>query len=159
MQERYFRPPGAADEISFLAQCTRCDICIEVCPANAIFRLPPAAGLAAGTPVLEPEKQPCTVCIDIPCAAACPTEALVLPEQLWEGYTLARLELIPETCIAFHGVECGVCVKKCPVGEAAIVADDQGRPIIKQEGCVGCGVCVKECVTSPRSLKLHIVEH
>ena len=47
--ERYFRPPGALDEVSFLSLCTRCDLCAEVCPAQAILKAPPAAGLAAAT--------------------------------------------------------------------------------------------------------------
>jgi len=29
---RYFRPPGAADEIAFLASCTRCGDCLLCAP-------------------------------------------------------------------------------------------------------------------------------
>lgn len=158
VQERFFRPPGAIDEVSFLAACTRCDDCVRVCPANAIVRAPPRAGLAVGTPVIEPEIQPCTVCDDIPCAAACPTDALLTPEHGWDGYRIARLELIPERCIAFRGQECGACARDCPVGERAIAMDPEGRPVVKPEGCVGCGVCVRACPTYPRSLELHFVE-
>src|SRR3989454_8044528 len=32
---RYFRPPGAADEIAFLASCTRCGDCLPVCPVRS----------------------------------------------------------------------------------------------------------------------------
>src|SRR2546426_6378315 len=46
---RYFRPPGAAAELAFLASCTRCGDCIDVCPVHAIIKAPPSAGLAAGT--------------------------------------------------------------------------------------------------------------
>jgi MauM/NapG family ferredoxin protein len=152
--ERYFRPPGAVDEVSFLSLCTRCEICVEVCPPRAIVKAPPAAGLAAGTPRLEPSRQPCTVCPDMPCAVACPTGALVVPPQGWEGYRIGRLRLEPERCIAFHGVECGVCARSCPVGERALGLDTAGRPVIRIEGCVGCGVCVRACVTAPPSLVL-----
>jgi ferredoxin-type protein NapG len=153
--ERYLRPPGAVDEISFLSLCTRCDACVEVCPPHAIVKAPPAGGLAAATPMIDPRRQPCTVCPDMPCAEACPTGALVVPDRRWEGYRLARLELLPESCIAFHGTECGVCVRACPIGDDAIALDDAGRPVIKVEGCVGCGVCVRACVTTPSSLTLH----
>src|SRR5206468_782432 len=51
---RYFRPPGAADEIAFLASCTRCGDCMPVCPVHAIIKAPPGAGLAAGTPIIDP---------------------------------------------------------------------------------------------------------
>jgi MauM/NapG family ferredoxin protein len=151
------RPPGALDEVEFLAACTRCDDCIDVCPANAIVKAPPGAGLSAGTPMIDPAVQPCTVCNDMLCAAACPTEALEVPERLWQGYRMAALELVPEVCIAFQGVECGVCARVCPVGERALTLDDRGQPVIHAEGCVGCGVCVRACVTTPSSLKLQLI--
>jgi MauM/NapG family ferredoxin protein len=155
--ERHFRPPGAVDEITFLSLCTRCDTCIEVCPPHAIVKAPASAGLAAGTPMIDMRRQPCTVCPDIPCAAACPTGALVVPAHKWEGYRLGWLELVPERCIAFHEVECGVCARACPVGDRALSLDDRGRPVLKAEGCVGCGVCVRACVTTPPSLTLHFL--
>ena len=153
--ERYFRPPGALDEIGFIAACTRCGECITVCPVDAIVKVSASAGFAAGTPAIHPETQPCTVCPDMPCAKVCPTEALTVPPNGWDGYEMAELELVPEQCIAFQGVECGVCARACPIGEAAIGLDSEGRPILRAEGCVGCGVCVRACVTAPKSLKLH----
>lgn len=155
---QYFRPPGALVEIAFLAACTRCGECIEACPPGAIFNAASSAGLAAGTPVIDPDLQPCTVCPDMPCAVSCPTDALMVPNDLWKGYHLAALELDPERCIAFDGTECGICAKVCPVGEAALALDDGGRPVIRQEGCVGCGVCVRACVTTPSSLRLQVQE-
>lgn len=155
VQERYIRPPGAAPEVAFLAACTRCGACIDVCPPRAITRAPANAGFAAGTPIIDAVSQPCTVCPDMPCAVACPTEALVVPERGWAGYRMATLELEPERCIAFHGVQCGVCARACPIGEEALALDAEGRPVLKAEGCVGCGVCVQACVTAPPSLTLH----
>ncbi len=149
------RPPGAIEEIGFLAACTRCSDCIDVCPPRAIVKAPSGAGLAVGTPMIDPSRQPCVVCIDMPCARACPTGALVPPEQLWEGYRMATLELVPERCIAFQDIPCGTCARVCPVGDAAIAIDAGGRPVIHKEGCVGCGVCVRACPTTPSSLKLH----
>lgn len=156
--EQYFRPPGAIDEIAFLAACTRCAKCIDVCPPHALKGAPSSAGLAAGTPLFDPRQQPCVVCADIPCAHACPTGALIPPPSGWTGYHLATLELDPKRCIAFHDVECGVCARACPIGEAALALDEGGRPVLKAEGCVGCGVCVQVCVTTPSSLKLHTRE-
>ncbi len=157
VRESYFRPPGALREVAFIASCTRCGDCIEVCPADAIIKAPVGAGLAAGTPLIDPEVQPCTVCPDMPCARACPTDALTTPIDGWRGYRMATLELVPERCIAFQGVECGVCARSCPVGETALALDSGGRPVLKAEGCVGCGVCVRACVTSPSSLNLELV--
>ena len=155
--QRYFRPPGALVEMAFIAACTRCGDCLDVCPAHAIFNAPPGAGLAAGTPVIEPVAQPCTACPEMKCAVVCPTDALIVPDQLWDGYQMAELELVTERCIAFQKVECGVCARQCPIGEKALALDAEGRPIIKIEGCVGCGVCVRACPSTPASLILHML--
>ena len=156
VQRRWFRPPGARSEIEFLAACTRCGACVDVCPAHAIRSAPPTAGLAAGTPVLEPAIQACIVCADIPCARACPTTALVPPAAGWDEVRLGVLSLDVDRCITFHGSSCGVCARACPIGERALAMDAQGHPVLKPEGCVGCGVCVTACVTTPSSLALQI---
>lgn len=153
---RHFRPPGAAPEAEFLVACTRCGDCMPVCPVHAILRAPADAGLAAGTPIIDPAVRACIACADMPCARACPTEALVVPAGGWAGVHLGVLELDPERCITFHGASCGVCARACPVGERALAMDLAGRPVIKAEGCVGCGVCVTACVTSPSSLQLRL---
>ena len=155
---RYFRPPGAAEEIAFLASCTRCGDCIDVCPVHAIIKAPPEAGLAAATPMIDPGLRACVVCADMPCAQACETGALVVPADGWASIHMGTLALDPVRCIAFHGVSCGVCARACPVGERALALDQGGRPVIRPEGCVGCGVCVTACVTSPSSLSLSLAE-
>jgi len=152
---RHFRPPGALPEPAFLAACTRCGYCIDACPADAIIKAPAAAGLAAGTPVIEPMTEPCIVCEGMFCAAVCPTGALVPPLDGWTRERLGRITLDTERCIAFQGVQCGVCARVCPVGPEALDLDDAGRPVIGA-ACVGCGVCSRACVTSPTSLALTI---
>jgi ferredoxin-type protein NapG len=157
VKQRWFRPPGAAPEVAFLASCTRCGDCIDVCPVHAIIKAPPGAGLAAGTPILEPTTQACVVCEDMPCARACETGALVVPPDGWLGIRMGVLELDVERCITFHGAPCGVCARACPVGAGALDLDAAGHPVLKPEGCVGCGVCVTACVTHPSSLRLSLV--
>lgn len=158
VQKRYHRPPGALPEVGFLTACTRCGACGEVCPPHAIQFLPPSAGLAAGTPFFDPRLQPCIACADMPCARACPTPALTVPDTGWAGVHIGVLELVPERCITFQGSECRVCAQACPIGATALAIDEAGHPVIKAEGCVGCGVCVRACVTSPSSFKLRPVE-
>jgi MauM/NapG family ferredoxin protein len=148
---RYVRPPGALPELGFLAACTRCGDCIPVCPVRAIVRAPTEAGLAAGTPYLNVQVQACIACADMPCARACPTEALTVPPHGWDGYRLGAVEFVPERCVTYKGVACQVCAKACPVGERALAIDSDGHPVLKLEGCVGCGSCVKACITSPSS--------
>jgi ferredoxin-type protein NapG len=153
---RFFRPPGALPELGFLAACTRCGACIDVCPVHAIVKAAPRAGLAAGTPVLEPALQACVVCEDMPCARACPTGALIAPADGWASVKMGVLELDPQRCITFQGAACGVCARTCPVGDRALAMDAGGRPVLKPEGCVGCGLCVTACVTTPSSLTLRL---
>jgi ferredoxin-type protein NapG len=158
VQQKYTRPPGALPEVAFLAACTRCGACEPVCPPHAIKYLPASAGLAAGTPWIDPRSQPCIVCEDMPCVRSCPTGALTLPEHGWEGYRMGALEFIPERCVTYQGTACRVCVDACPVGERALALDEAGHPVLRVEGCVGCGVCVRECITSPSSFQLTTAE-
>lgn len=156
--KQYYRPPGALPEVGFLAACTRCGDCISVCPVRAILKVPADGGFAAGTPYIDPVYQPCVVCSDMPCAAACPTEALTVPPGGWQEIRMGALELLTERCVTFQGTECGVCARACPVGSTALAMDEAGHPVIRVEGCVGCGVCVRACITHPSSLKLSFLE-
>ena len=151
---RYHRPPGALPEIEFLASCTRCGACIDACPPHALVKVAPDGGLAAGTPHLDFGAQPCIACETMPCAAACPSGALVIPQDVWAGYRLAELEFFPERCLTFRGTACRVCSEACPVGDAALTTDEAGHPVLRREGCVGCGVCAQACVTTPSSFEL-----
>lgn len=155
---RWFRPPGAAPEVAFVALCTRCGDCLDVCPVRAIVQVPPDAGLAAGTPHIDPTRIACIACPDMPCARACGTGALVAPADGWAAVRLGVLALDPDRCITFHGSPCGVCARSCPIGERALGLDERGHPILRPEGCVGCGTCVTACVTIPSSLRLNLPE-
>jgi ferredoxin-type protein NapG len=115
-------------------------------------------GLSAGTPYIDPGAAPCVVCPDMPCVAACPTEALTPPAAGWMVFRLGTLEFHPERCVTFRGVECRACADACPVGTAALVMDAGGHPVVRREGCVGCGACVRACITSPPSFTLHLGE-
>jgi len=154
VQKRYLRPPGALPEMAFLAACTRCGECVKACPVDAIVKAPAAAALAAGTPYIDPLAQGCIACPDMPCAAACPTEALTVPADHWEGYRIGVLEFVPERCVTFKHVVCTACADACPQGEAALVIDSHNHPVLRIEGCVGCGSCLKACITSPPSFTL-----
>ena len=65
------RPPHAVSESEFIAGCTKCDACIEVCPPHAIFRTPDSEGMLAGLPIIDALTQPCLMCSDLPCVPVC----------------------------------------------------------------------------------------
>jgi ferredoxin-type protein NapG len=98
------------------------------------------------------------VCPDMPCAAACPTDALNVPEHGWDGHRIGVLEFLPERCITYRGISCTVCSAACPIGEAALGMDEAGHPVLRIEGCVGCGMCLNACVSTPKSFTLTPVE-
>jgi ferredoxin-type protein NapG len=154
---RYQRPPGALPEPAFVAACTRCGACAEVCPVHAIIKLPPSHGLAAGTPVLDVAVTACIMCESMPCAAACPTPALAVPVDGWREARVSRLVIEEDRCIAFRDVACGICARVCPVGDDALTLDARGRPVVGA-ACTGCGQCVNACVTTPSSLHVQPLE-
>lgn len=148
---QYVRPPGALPEAAFLGACTRCGECTVRCPVRAIRPLGPETGLASGTPVLSPELNACVMCLDMPCATYCPTDALAVPHDGWRHVKMARVEVDTERCIAYLGTDCGVCAQVCPAGERAIYLNDFGQPVIA-DACTGCGTCVIACITTPKSI-------
>ena len=148
---RHVRPPGALPEPAFVAACTRCGECASICPVHAITMLPATAGLAAGTPVLDVAATACIMCDGMPCAAACPTPALDVPPWGWRDVQMAEIMIDQGRCITWRDVECGICVRVCPVGEDALKLDERGRPVVGA-ACTGCGACIAACVTTPSSI-------
>ena len=142
------RPPHAVPESEFVAGCTRCDACIDVCPPHAIFRIPESEGLLAGTPIIDPSGQPCIMCEDMPCVAAC--EAGVL--RLDAPVAMALAEINTNTCLAHHGTVCTACVDQCPVENCMTM--EGGRPKIDAETCTGCGVCLYVCPVEGSAINL-----
>ena len=136
------RPPGAVEESKFLAGCTRCDDCLGACPDDSIVHAPPRFREAAGTPMIDPARQPCWMCDDMPCVAACEPDVLTLANA-WSTATMGTARIDEQTCLAYQGSFCSVCVERCPVADAIEV--DAGKPRVVDASCTGCGVCQHVC--------------
>jgi len=146
------RPPGAVEEVLFLALCDHCGKCAEACPYNVISLSDESAALAAGTPEIHPEYGPCRFCDGFPCAAACRTGAL---EPAHASTTPMGVVALDTTrCFAWHGSECDECVKACPRGGKALVLRE-GRVYVDRRECVGCGMCQHVCPAAPSAIEVH----
>jgi len=143
------RPPGALlpDE-DFLEKCTGCDDCIEACPPGAIFKIEDSDGKIL--PAIEALSQPCLMCTDIPCAPACPENALIKPESP-ERIRIGIARVNPTTCVTFKGQICDLCFKACPYPHSALMMIG-GRPLVGSGACTGCGLCEQVCPVRPRAI-------
>ncbi|MEI8198058.1 MAG: 4Fe-4S dicluster domain-containing protein, partial [Phycisphaerae bacterium] len=152
--ERFLRPPGAVPpgtmetgpdgaagtpRKSFEEACTRCNKCVEVCPAQAI-KLDPAGLIADGLPYILARNTACVVCDSLACMHNCPDGALLpIPKT---AIRMGRAEVNQDTCLhhpldttretgfaktafgslpAKESFNCQACVDICPLGTAAIL--------------------------------------
>lgn len=142
------RPPGAIDEPLFLDGCTRCDKCIQACPHDAIVHAPDRMREAAGTPIIDPDHQPCMMCEDFPCITACEPNVLtpLIPKMMGTAKVTQHL------CLAHHGTTCTVCSERCVVDGAIEVTN--GKPTVNESICTGCGVCRYVCPAPENAILL-----
>lgn len=157
------RPPGALAEEDFSAACLRCGLCVQACPFDILHLARLGDEITLGTPYFVARQRACEMCVDIPCAVACPTDALTAPAQ---GIAAARMGLArmtgPDTCYSINGTaQCGACYLACPVKDAAITMERRsagGRvyfePTVNAANCTGCGKCEEACVTQEASIKV-----
>jgi MauM/NapG family ferredoxin protein len=157
---RAIRPPGALPEKQFLEACTRCGMCMKVCPTNGLQPAFLEAGLEGlWTPVLVSKIGPC-VEFCTACGEVCPTGA-IRPfnnrEHKHQDIHLGLAQVSPALCIAINGGRnCIVCAEVCSY-KAVIFKDEYdeklGRkkrvPTVDEQKCVGCGICENKCPTHP----------
>lgn len=167
------RPPAAVPESQFQAKCIRCGLCVEACPYRSLVLAAPGDRRPIGTPYFLPRENPCRMCRNIPCVAACPTGALdpaLVQEHDENGpgrteIKNARMGLAlidQETCIAHWGIQCDACYRACPLLDKAITIEyarneRTGKhafmaPLVHSDACTGCGMCEHACVTKKASI-------
>ena len=151
----YLRPPRAVEETEFLSLCTRCDACIKVCPAKAIKRSNGLMDVAIGTPIIIPKENPCVLCNGLLCVAAC-KEGALQPVGHVNKVKMGVARIDQSRCLAWGGQDCQLCFIKCPLQGDAIYQED-GKPVINEDKCVGCGVCEYACHTINNTCAIKIM--
>jgi ferredoxin-type protein NapG len=151
---RYIRPPGAVHEKEFLSLCTKCDECLKVCPHYSIRKLNKDFDISDGTPIIIPEETPCFLCEDFPCIKACKEGALVEVKDK-EEVKMGKAYINESNCMAWGVQFCEQCVRNCPIPGA--IYQDENRPIVDKEKCVGCGICENVCNTVNQPIAIKVV--
>ncbi|MCU7905282.1 MAG: ferredoxin-type protein NapG [Candidatus Thiodiazotropha sp. (ex Epidulcina cf. delphinae)] len=165
MPANYIRPPGALPEEDFLGACIRCGLCVRDCPYDILLLGEVGDEVATGTPYFIARTGPCEMCEDIPCVAACPTNALDHDLKAIEDSRMGLAVVIDqENCIAFHGLRCEVCFNVCPIRNRAISLAMQHNarsgkhalfiPVVHSDACTGCGLCERACILEEAAIKI-----
>jgi polyferredoxin len=153
------RPPGAREELDFLALCSRCGQCMKVCPTNVLQpSLAKAGPEGAFTPEMDFRIGYCDwACNE--CGKVCPTGAIqALELEAKRTAKIGRAYVDENRCIPFvDGQTCLVCEELCPLPEKAVVLNEVtveapdgeevtlGQPRVIDDLCIGCGICEYQC--------------
>jgi polyferredoxin len=161
---RLLRPPGAADERTFLGLCIRCGECMKVCPTNVLQPTALQSGVGGiFSPRVAPrfifEKSDCEYDCTL-CGQVCPTGAIpVFTVEEKHAHPIGKAYFDHSRCLPWADqTPCIVCEEMCPTPEKAIkilktltVKDKDGeevdiqQPYVDRDLCVGCGLCESKC--------------
>ena len=157
------RPPGAIAEEDFLGACVRCGLCVRACPYDTLKLAEFGDDVATGSPYFVARDVPCEMCEDIPCAAACPTDALSkeLTDIREADMGLAVLTGT-DTCYSLTGYgNCRACYEACPIKDEAITMEMHWNgpqlyfePTVHRDKCTGCGKCEEACIYPEAAIKV-----
>jgi carbon-monoxide dehydrogenase iron sulfur subunit len=125
------------------AKCTNCMSCVVVCSERHTGTSAPSRShIRIRVDLLKGDyaAEYCRQCQDAPCAAACPSEAIVFDGAV-------RAWRVDESlCVA-----CGACVEACSYH--AIILDPVTDLASKCDLCLGAWRCVETCAPNALSVK------
>lgn len=167
---RLLRPPGAADEKTFMNLCIRCGECMKVCPTNCLQPCVLESGVEGiFSPRVAPryvynesagEYAPCCEYTCTLCGQVCPTGAIPrLDESDKHKHPIGKAYFDHGRCLPWaENTPCIRCEEMCPTPDKAIkirktftIQGKDGRPVeiqrpyVDRDLCVGCGNCESTC--------------
>ena len=104
-------------------------------------------------PAIAPSLKACVLCEELPCIAACPDGALILPEGGPERVRIGIAKVDPRRCVTFRGQQCDRCYQACPYPDRAIMMIGT-RPLVGSGACTGCGLCEFACPEEPKAITI-----
>jgi ferredoxin-type protein NapG len=152
-------------EDEFNGACIRCGLCVRDCPFEMIHLARLGQDIPTGTPYFIAREAGCEMCEDIPCVAACPTNALSHDlTDIRDADMGLAVVIDQESCIAFQGLRCEVCFNICPIRGEAITLNYQHNarsgkhalfiPVVHSDQCTGCGKCEEACILEEAAIKV-----
>ena len=146
------RPPAALPEEEFNIACIRCGECKKACITGGIQPTFLEGGVPSlMTPRLIPSMGYCEEKCNM-CSSVCPTGAIQkfkIEEK--PHIVIGKAKIDRSSCIAWALEEyCLVCDEHCPY--QAIYwkkIDNQRKPFVDLDKCVGCGTCENKCPVQP----------
>ncbi len=148
----FLRPPGFTGEGT--EACRECTACAEACPRESIFPMKRGAS-PDHTPLIDPTKDPCVLCDDLPCITACPSSVLVPVAR--QDVRMGVAEILEDRCLHDQAKPCLDCYRACPLPGVAMAFDPVPygvKPRVIAEGCTGCGACLHACPERPRAMRM-----
>ncbi len=129
------RPPYSGNEADFIAKCTQCNACIDICPTKVI-----QIG-NSGYPELNFQKAECEYCQK--CVDVCQPSAL---SQL-NPQTIQHQPLINSSCLTEQDIYCRSCAENCEPMAIQFTYKQSAiaKPKISLELCTSCGACAAPC--------------
>lgn len=130
------RPPWALAEAAFVAACTRCCDCTNVCPQHILVLDREAR------PTVDFGRGECTFCGK--CVEACAPQALARRPGALPWPLKARIK---SNCLAKTNVVCRACGDACPAQAIRFRPDvmKAAQPEVDDALCTGCGACFAPC--------------
>jgi ferredoxin-type protein NapF len=133
-KQQPLRPPWAASEAEFLANCERCGECIKACPENILEK-------GRGSfPQVNFQHGECTFCGF--CVEQCPNNTLQRRDNQPPWQLKAHIEA---HCLAKRGIICVTCGESCEVEAIHFQLARVAVPEVNLEECNGCGACYQTC--------------